>query len=211
MYVIGLTGNIATGKSSVAAMLKRLGAYVIDADKLAHETMRAGSEINRRIVARFGADVLTADGDIDRAKLARLVFSNMGALRDLERIVHPAVVAEALRRLRASDKAVGVVEAIKLLEARMDRYCQAVWIVTCTRQQQIERLMRTRGLSEAEAELRMNAQPSIEEKLARADVVIDNSRSLAETWRQVVEAWRAIPGAPPIPEEGDRLREDQAP
>lgn len=211
MYVIGLTGNIATGKSSVAAMLRRLGAYVIDADKLAHETMRAGSEVSRRIVARFGADILAADGEIDRAKLAPLVFSDMSALQDLERIVHPAVVAEALRRLRASDKAVGVVEAIKLLEARMDRYCQAVWVVTCTRQQQLERLMRTRGLSEAEAELRMNAQPPVEEKLARADVVIDNSRSLAETWNQVIRAWQAIPGVPPIPEESLGFREDKAP
>ncbi len=197
MYVIGLTGNIATGKSTVAAMLARLGAYVIDADKLAHRAMRAGGKVHRRIVARFGQGILAADGEIDRAKLGAIVFADAQALQDLERIVHPAVVQETLRLLAECAAEVAVIEAIKLLEAQMHRYCQAVWVVTCRREQQIQRLMHTRHLSRAEAELRVAAQPPPEEKLARADVVIDNANGLEETWRQVVRAWNAIPGAAP--------------
>jgi dephospho-CoA kinase len=199
MYVIGLTGNIATGKSTVAAMLARLGAWVIDADKLAHRAMGAGGEVHRRIVARFGPTILAADGEIDRAKLGGIVFADPEALRDLERIVHPAVVQETLRLLAQNDRPVAVIEAIKLLEAEMHRYCQAVWVVTCRREQQLERLMHTRHLSLAEAELRVAAQPPAEEKVARADVVIDNSNGLEETWQQVLRAWNAIPGVAPVP------------
>jgi dephospho-CoA kinase len=201
MYVIGLTGNIATGKSTIAEMLSRLGACVIDADKLAHEAMRADTEVNQHIVARFGIEVRSASGDIDRARLAALVFSDAQALQELERIVHPAVVDETLRRLRACDKPVAVVEAIKLLEAHMQRYCQAIWVVTSSRTQQIERLVRTRSYDVAQAELRIDAQPPAEEKVARADVVIDNGRSLEETWRQVLRAWNAIPNIPRYPDD----------
>jgi dephospho-CoA kinase len=196
-YVIGLTGNIATGKSTVAAMLERLGACVIDADRLAHWTMRAGTGVNAGIAARFGADVLTRDGEIDRRRLGAIVFADAVALRDLEALVHPAVVKETLRRLQACQRAVAVVEAIKLLEAEMQRYCRAIWVVTSPRAVQMERLVRTRGLSEAEAILRIDAQPPQEDKVARADVVIDNGGNLEDTWRQVVRAWSAVPGVEP--------------
>lgn len=198
-YVIGLTGNIATGKSTVAAMLARLGAYVLDADKLVHEALRAGTDVHRRVVARFGAGILDAHGEVDRAGLGALVFADPAALQDLERIVHPVVVEETLHRLRACQEPVAVVEAIKLLEAQMHRHCDAVWVVIARREQQLERLLRTRNLTRAQAELRLAAQPSVAEKLARAHVVIDNSHSLAETWGQVVRAWDAIPGVPPAP------------
>jgi dephospho-CoA kinase len=199
MYVIGLTGNIATGKSTVAAMLRRLGACVIDADDLVHDLLRAGTEVNRRVVARFGAEVRAPSGDIDRAKLGALAFADAKALADLEGITHPAVVAESLRLIAACDRPVCVVEAIKLFEANMHRTCQAVWVVTSSREQQVERLMRTRGLSAAQAEFRMDAQPPASAKVARADVVIDNTQGLAETWAQVVRAWNAIPGLTPVP------------
>jgi len=195
-YVVGLTGNIATGKSTVAAMLGKLGACVIDADKLAHWAMRAGTEVNRRIVERFGRQVLRPDGEIDRAKLGPLVFANPGALRDLENIVHPAVVAETLHRIAACEQPVVVVEAIKLLEADMHEHCDAVWVVTSSRQQQIDRLVRARDLSPSQAELRVDAQPPAEEKIAQADLVIGNDRALEETCAQVVRAWNAIPGVP---------------
>ncbi len=195
MYIIGLTGNIATGKSTVAHMLQDVGAYLIDADKLAHDLMRAGSPAYEGVVARFGATILAPSGEIDRRKLGAIVFADQGALRDLEAIVHPIVVAESLRLLEQAAPLyeVAVVEAIKLLEANMHRYCDAIWVVVCSRQQQIERLVRTRGLTEAEAALRIDAQPPMTEKVARAHVVIDNSGSLEATRIQALNAWAGIP------------------
>jgi dephospho-CoA kinase len=193
MYVIGLTGNIASGKSTIAAMLARLGAFVLDADQLAHWAMRSGTDAHHRILMRFGPSFLAADGEIDRRALGALVFTESAALCDLEQIVHPAVVAETLRRLDSSDAAVGVIEAIKLLEASMRRYCDAVWVVTTSRATQIQRLVHTRSLTVVEAELRIDAQPPPELKVAQADIVIDNSGSLEETWGQVIRAWEAIP------------------
>jgi len=192
MYVIGLTGNIATGKSTVAKMLGDLGAYVIDADKLAHQVMRAGTIVNRRVAARFGAEVCTPDGEINRKRLGALVFSDADALSDLDHIVHPAVIAETVRRLNVCSQTVCVIEAIKLLEADMHELCDVIWVVTSSRAQQIERLVRTRGLTVEQAELRIDAQPSVAEKVARADVVIDNSGELTETREQVLRAWNAI-------------------
>lgn len=195
MYTIGLTGNIATGKSTVAGMLADLGAYVIDADLLVHELMRAGTDVNRAIVKRFGPRVLRPDGEIDRSGLGAIVFADAVALADLERIVHPPVVARTLQLLDESGAAVRVVEAIKLLEAEMHRHCDAVWVVVARREQQVERLMRTRSLSRDKANARIDAQPPAAEKVARAEVVIDNSGSLVETRAQVLRAWRAIPDA----------------
>lgn len=197
MYTIGLTGNIATGKSTVAGMLADLGAYVIDADRLVHGLMRPGTDVSRAIAERFGPDVVLPDGGIDRAVLGAIVFADSTALADLEAITHPPVVALTLRLLSESTAHVGVVEAIKLLEARMHRHCDAVWVVVAPRPVQIERLMRTRGLARAEAEMRIDAQPPAAEKIARADVIIDNSGGLEDTRAQVQRAWRAIPEAGP--------------
>jgi len=198
LYVIGLTGNIATGKSTVCAMLRSLGAEWLDADHLAHWVMRAGTATHQRIVDRFGCQVLGLDGEVDSARLGPIVFADPDALADLESLVHPAVVDETLRRLSQSHSDVFVVEAVKLLEANMHRYCDAVWVVTAPPQQQIERLMSTRHLSRAAAELRLSAQPRAESRIAQADVVIDNGGTLAQTWHQVLEAWNAIPGVVPV-------------
>jgi dephospho-CoA kinase len=197
-YVIGLTGNIATGKSTVAAVLGSLGADVLDADKLGHWVMRAGTEVYQHIVARFGCQILAPNGEIDRSRLGPVVFADPQALADLESFVHPAVVQETLRWIAASQSSVRVVEAVKLLEAEMDRFCQAVWVVTALRVQQVERLMTTRHLDREAAELRLAAQPASEERARRADVLIDNSGTLAETWRQVLAAWNEIPGVAPV-------------
>ena len=186
----------------MAEMLRSLGAHVIDADKLAHRVMRAGSDTNRRVAERFGPQMLTPEGEIDRGKLAGIVFSNADALSDLERIVHPSVIQETVRQLEECDSRVSVVEAIKLLEAGMDKHCDAVWVVTSRRDQQVERLVRARRLTVEDVQVRIDAQSPAEDKLDRADVVIDNSGCLAETWAQVLRAWKAIPGVSPRP--GDR-------
>ncbi len=200
--MIGLTGNIATGKSTVAGMLAELGARVIDADALAHQVVRAGTPAWRQVVDQFGREIVQEDGEIDRARLGAQVFADPAAMARLEAIVHPAVIAEAGRLLEAIDKdsgpatagraRVAVLEAIKLIESGMRRRCDELWVVTCPREQQVERLIRTRGLSRSEAELRIDAQPPQADKVALADVVIDNSHSVEETGVQVRREWQRI-------------------
>ncbi|MBU0494877.1 MAG: dephospho-CoA kinase [Chloroflexi bacterium] len=189
-YIIGLTGNIATGKSTVAHMLADLGAQVVDADAVAHAVMRRGRPAWQDVVLAFGEDILGPDGEIDRGKLGAIVFRDPAALARLEAIAHPAVIREMQALARRSTAPVLVREAIKLIESGAADECDAVWVVTAPRAVQVERLMRTRGLSRAEAELRIDAQPPQEEKMARADVVIDNGGTLEETRRQVERAWR---------------------
>ena len=167
-------------------MLAELGAIGIDADKVAHEVVMPGEPAYAQVLAEFGPEIAPNGGPIDRARLGQIVFSDPTALARLEAIVHPAV-SERISRLVAEAQApVVVIEAIKLLEAGLSvRLCNQVWVVTAPRAEQIQRLMATRGLSAQEAILRIDAQPPQEEKVARADVVIDNSGSLEDVRRQV--------------------------
>ncbi len=191
-YVIGLTGNIATGKSTVARMLAQRGACVIDCDKLAHEGMRAGTPVHRAIVARFGEGVLADDGEIDRRALGAIVFAEPSALADLEALVHPWVLQEARRRVAACGAPVAVIEAIKLFEAHLHADCDEVWVVTAPRAVQMARLMGQRGLAEGEAARRIDAQSAQESKAARADLVIENGGSLEALQAQVAAAWERL-------------------
>ena len=190
--IIGLTGNIATGKSVVLQMLERLGAKAIDADALAHEVMEKGTPVWQAVVQEFGQGILCSDGSINREKLGSIVFADEAALRRLEALVHPAVIARTAELIEASQEPVVVLEAIKLVEAGMHRACDALWMTTCRQEQQLARLVKQRGLTEEEARQRIEAQPPQEAKLALADVVIDNSGSLDETWRQVKREWEKI-------------------
>jgi len=192
MVVIGLTGNIATGKSTVARMLADLGADVIDADLVAHEVMLPGTPAHQAIIDHFGEAILAEDGTINRAALGAIVFAEPQALADLEALVHPAVKTVIQDQLSESDAPAAVVEAIKLLEAGLDRYCDAIWVTTAPREVQLQRLMETRGLDRAQALQRIDAQPDPALKIARADVVIDNAGTLKATRTQVERAWRAI-------------------
>ena len=197
MHTIGITGNIGCGKSTVLCMLAALGARVIDADKLAHSVMRAGTPVSEAVVAEFGRDIVGPDGEINRPALGRVVFSDPTALRRLEAIVHPAVRAELQGQIAAATEPVVVVEAIKLVEGGLYRMLDVLWVVTCDPEQQIARLVQQRGMSRADALQRINAQAPIAEKLPLADVVIDNSGSVAATWEQVRAAWNALPNVPP--------------
>ena len=199
MHTIGITGNIGCGKSTVLCLLAALGARVIDADKLAHTVMRAGTPVWDAVVAEFGRDIVGADGEINRPALGRIVFSDPTALRRLEAIVHPAVRTELQAQIAAATEPVVVVEAIKLVEGGLYRLLDALWIVTCDPEQQIERLVQQRGMSRADALQRIAAQAPIAEKLLLANVVIDNSGSVAETWQQVRGAWNALPNVPRAP------------
>lgn len=192
-YRIGLTGNIATGKTTVGRMLVELGAELIDADRVAHSVMVPGGSAYDAVVRAFGSEILTPEGDIDRGRLGDIVFSDPAALVRLEALVHPPTLAEIERRVAASDAPVVVVEAIKLLESGTAGAYDAIWVTTCSRDTQRARLMENRGLSSEEARRRIAAQPPPEEKIAQADVVIDTDVPLAQTRAQVVAAWRRIP------------------
>lgn len=192
-YLIGLTGNIATGKSLVAHLLAGLGAHVIDADRVAHAVMGVGGAAYAGVVAEFGEAVLNPEGEIDRAALGATVFGDPEALARLEAAVHPATIAEVERRIAAAHERIVVVEAIKLIEAGMHRHYDALWVVTAPREVQIARLVATRGLSEAEARLRIDAQPPQADKVAVADVVLINDGTVADLRRQVAVAWASIP------------------
>jgi dephospho-CoA kinase len=192
VYIIGLTGNIACGKSQVAAILRELGAEFIDADRVAHELLEPGEPEYRRIVERFGRGILNADETIDRRKLGAIVFADPAALRDLEQITHPSVRPRIRARFAATRAPVVVVEAIKLLEVGLYLETDVVWVVTADRETQIRRLLESRGMTRQEAETRVDSQPSQSDKAARADVVIDNSGDLERTREQILTAWQAV-------------------
>ena len=190
--LIGLTGNIATGKSVVARMLAELGTHVIDADRVAHEVMVPNGPAYDAVVSAFGPEVLAPDGAIDRGKLGAIVFRDPNALQRLEAAVHPATIAEVTRRIAEASEPVVVVEAIKLIEAGMHRGYDALWVVTAPRSLQIARLVSTRGLTEEAAALRVDSQPPQEKKVAIADLVIANDGDLDALREKVRAAWSEI-------------------
>jgi dephospho-CoA kinase len=185
-----VTGNIACGKSTVVDMLKEKGAVAIDADTVYHELIEPNSELWRALVARFGESIVGEGRRIDRRRLGRIVFADARALADLDRLTHPAVVVEIQRRLAGMRGGVVVVDAVKLIESGLDASCDQVWLVLCSPEQQVKRLMARNNLSVADARRRVDLQPDIEPKVRRADVTIDNSGTLADTARQVDRAWR---------------------
>jgi len=193
-YIIGLTGNIATGKSVVRKMLEHLGGYGIDADSLANRAIAKGSPGYQPILETFGRWVVGADGQIDRAKLGKLVFSDAEALERLEAIIHPHVREAIGILVRRSTHKVVVIEAIKLLESGLAELCDSIWVTYAPPQQQLARLTQKRKMNEAQARQRITAQSSQEKKIARADVVIRNAGSYEDTWSQVMAAWyRQVP------------------
>ncbi|MEW8978130.1 MAG: dephospho-CoA kinase [Symbiobacterium sp.] len=197
MRIVGLTGSIASGKSTVSAILRELGAPVIDADAIVHDLQRPGTPVTEAIAREFGPAVLRPDGSLDRAALGRIVFSDPARRRALEAIVHPAVRAEIERQveaLRREGRAAVVLDIPLLFETGWDKRVDEVWVVYVDETTQRARLMGRDGLSPAEAEARIAAQMSLEEKMRRADRVIDNRGDLARTRAQVLAAWQAVAG-----------------
>ncbi len=191
-YRIGLTGNIATGKSTVAQMLRDLGADVLDADRLTHAALAPAGAAYDRVVAAFGEHILSVDRTINRTVLGALVFNDPEALAQLEMIVHPPVVAEVERHIAQSRSAVVVVEAIKLLESGLAAGYDAIWVTTCPEALQLERLLATRNLTREDALRRIHAQSPQSAKIARADIVLNTDATLEQTRTQVLAAWNGV-------------------
>jgi dephospho-CoA kinase len=170
-------------------MLAELGAHVLDADEVAHEMMQPGNPAYGPVLQIFGPGILAEDGTIDRGALGAIVFRDPAALKELEAAVHPATIAKVAGRIAQVTEGVVVVEAIKLIESGMHRGCDALWVVTAPRSLQMARLMNARGLSEEEAALRIDAQPSQREKIALADLVLVNDADLKQLRKKVEAAW----------------------
>jgi len=191
-YVIGLTGNIATGKSVVRKMLEHLGAYSIDADALSHRATAKGAPAYQQVVDTFGKWILDNDGEIDRARLGKLVFNDPAALQQLEAIVHPLVESAIDVMIQRATQRVVVIEAIKLLEGKLVSACDTVWVTYAPEATQKSRLMQKREMSEEDAMQRIHSQLPQEQKTAAAKVVIQNTGSFEDTWKQVVQAWKEV-------------------
>lgn len=189
--IIGITGNIACGKTVVGQMLLEMGAErYIDADAVVHGLYEAGQPIAVRVAEAFGPAVMAADGSVNRAALGEIVFHDAGAMWRLESIVHPAVSVAIAQELAAvSPSGIAIIDAVKLLEGGSGVFCQSKWLVICSEEQERERLMARSHLSREEAEARLRAQPSVEARLKLVDEVIDNGGPLEETRGQVAEAF----------------------
>ncbi len=197
-YVIGLTGNIATGKSVVRKMLEHLGAFGVDADALAHQATAKGGPAYAQVVKTFGEWILAEEGEVHRARLGRLVFADPEALAKLESLIHPFVGQAIDFLIKRTKSPVAVVEAIKLIEAGLAKDCDTLWVVHVPEAIQTLRLTDKRHMSEIEAEQRLRAQAPQADKVKAARVVIDNSGSFEDTWNQVQAAFSQIaPAAAP--------------
>lgn len=197
MKLIGLTGGIASGKSTVSRMLRDAGVDVVDADELAREAVRPGSEGLAEITAAFGHDVLRPDGTLDRARLGARVFADEGERRRLNAILHPKIAALAAERtsaLAARGVDVCVYEAPLLFENGLESAMDATILVAVPEDVQRARLVARDGLTGAEAQARIAAQMQLAEKRRRATVVLDNAGTRDETADQLVRAWRELTG-----------------
>ena len=192
-YVIGLTGNIAVGKSTVLGYLAGKGAHVIDADKTAHQTMLPDGAAYEKVVTEFGETILEADGSINRTALGSIVFADQRALKRLEAIVHPATFELIRWDMSQTTSDVVVLEAIKLLESgRVLTLCDEIWVVTARLGTQIQRLVEFRNMNEVEAHQRMAAQSPQAEKVANADRVVENDGTVEDLFRRLDIYWEQM-------------------
>ena len=190
MKIIGLTGGIASGKSTVASELRKQNVPVFDADEVSRNAVAKGSKGLALVAEAFGAEYLTADGEMDRAKISQLVFSDKEALKTLEGILHKIVWDEAeafLAAAREKNEKLAVLDVPLLIECKWHERVDCVWLVAVSKEQQIKRAMIRSGMTEEEVKARIAAQMSLEDKKKFADVVLDNSGALEETLLQVQE------------------------
>jgi dephospho-CoA kinase len=195
MIVIGLTGGIASGKSTVARMLSELGAVVIDADKVGHEAFRPHTEAWRKVVAAFGKDILGHNEEIDRGKLAQLVFDDPKALKRLNSIMHPLmreIVRQKIEGLRREGAEVVVLEATLLIEAKWTDLVDQVWVTITPEPDVVDRLVSQKGFKEQQARARIKSQTPIVQRAKKADVVIENVSDINTLKKRVEGLWQQL-------------------
>ena len=181
-FIIGITGNIATGKSVIRRMLANAGVMTIDADVLANRMIYPGGPAYQSVIAAFGPEIKTENGRISHQQLGQIVFNDPEKLKQLEALIHPPVIRAILGRVRTAGRPVVAIEAIKLLESDLSGYCDSIWVSHATYKSQMQRLMHTRGLSEQEARTRIEAQSQQVTKLSQADVIINTEATFKDTW-----------------------------
>ena len=216
MILVGLTGGIGSGKSTVSSALAARGAIIVDADQVVRDVQLPGSPVLVKLAERFGAEVISADGSLDRAVLAGIAFADAEALKDLNAIVHPAVGAEMNRRVTeqlTTDNV--VVMDIPLLTENPRDGLQGKIVVDVPVELQVQRLVQSRGFDEADARARIARQASREDRLAIADFVVDNSGTLADLEPQVDRLWEWLQSLPQLPPDyefaGRKDKVDQPP
>jgi dephospho-CoA kinase len=188
-FIIGLTGNVATGKSVVRLMLEHLGAYSIDADKLTHKLYTKKAPAYSPVVKHFGQWILDSNGEINRKKLGQIVFTDPQALQALEEIVHPFINQAIEYLINKTDKKVIVIEAIKIVNGPIEKLCNSIWVTSATRENQFSRLIKNRQFSPSDAQSRIESQEPAIFKLQKADHIIDTNGSIEKTWQQVQAGW----------------------
>jgi len=196
--IIGLTGGIVSGKSTVALMFKDLGAKIVDADKLGHSVILPHEPAWEKIVKIFGKDVLQNDLTIDREKLGKIVFANQSLLKKLNDITHPEITKiikkeiDSLKNKTYNQKKILIIDAALIYEAKIDRLMDKIIVVYIDEDEQIKRLIKRNNLSKDEALQRIKSQMPMKEKVKMADYVIDNSNSLDKTKKQVEKIWKNL-------------------
>jgi dephospho-CoA kinase len=204
MIVIGLTGGILTGKSTVSKMLAEKGTVIFDADKIGHKAYQPQTRAWREVVNAFGNAILGESGEIDRKRLAEIVFNDREALARLNSIMHPQIqsmVMEEIERLRREGVDLVVLEAALLIETNWTSMVDEVWVTVAPEETAIERLQNRGGLTEEQARARIRSQLTSEERAKHADVIIDTNCDLAEVRAKVEELWQRLQ---PPREEGER-------
>ena len=189
MFLVGLTGGIASGKSTISTMLAKLGAEVIDADLVAREVVEPGTQGHKEVVAEFGQGVIQPDGSLSRAALAEQVFADQAKRTKLEAILHPLIKQRTMQLIAQSKNAIVVYVVPLLVEAKVEYPFDLVMTVESGVEKQIQRLRNSRGLTEDEARSRIQAQASEAQRVARADIRLDGSVSLGELEAEVSKIW----------------------
>ena len=193
---VGLTGGIASGKTTVASLLAEHGAFILDADRIGHDLIAPGGAAHEGVVARFGPGVVEPDGSISRPRLGAIVFADADARRALDTLVHPHILPKVQRRiadyLETGRALVAIVDAALLVEAGIHHRFDRLVVVRCVRETQIRRLMTRNGMSQEEAERRIDTQAPLEAKLAEADYVVDTDGTMRQTREQFDRLWKDL-------------------
>lgn len=195
MKIIGLTGGIASGKSTVSNCLKELGAHIIDADLIAHQTMEPGQPAYHEIIQHFGPQVVSSTGAIDRKKLGAIVFNQPEELKILNHLTHPHIDKSIRQRIKdaaAHGVGVAVLDVPLLFEVGLDKLADVVWVVWVDQSTQLQRLMKRDNIDEDAAKAKIASQMPLDEKKKRAQVVIDNNGSIEDTRKQVTEFYNDL-------------------